>query len=212
MTLESWLPHVLLPGCPQILALDAIRSAAREFCQNTLAWQYTQDPVTVYVGEGEYAYEPPSSNAEVVQPVYGFFNGVSIPVKSQQEVAEHYPGVNWLTQTGTPRFVVHLTPRHANLVPIPDTRVINALTLRVALKPTLGATEIDDAVFEEHRDAIAWGAKSRLKMMSEQPFFNTDGARIDRQLFVAAMADERIRVWRGHGPAVLTARPRRKFA
>ena len=210
MKIEAWLPHVQLPGCPVSMALDAIRSAAREFCQNTLAWQYTQDAVTVYVGESEYPYEPPSK-ADVVQPMYGFFNGNKITVKTPQELSELYAG-NWMTMTGTPRHIVHLTPRHAKLVPAPDEKVVNALMVRIAIKPKLNATEIDDVVFDEYRDTIAAGAKARLKMMSGEPFYNVDGAKIDQQRFLSGMADERIRVWRGHGSGTLTARPRSKFA
>lgn len=210
--LTAWLPFVNIKNAPRLMVLDAIRMAAREFCAETLVWQCNQDPMTVYVGEGEYAFEPPTG-AEVVQAMRGWFNGAPIEPKSQDELDQIYRGSNWLTATGSPRYIVNLSRDYINLVPIPDEKVVSGLTLRIALQPTQDATVIDALLFERHREAIALGAKAKLKLMSEQPFFDAKGGALDNGLFMNKIADERIRGWRGHGSTNMTARnPFGKFA
>jgi hypothetical protein len=210
--LTAWLPYVLIPGAPQIMAIDAIRSALQEFCRETLVWNYTQDAITAYIGEAEYAYEI-LEETQVVQPLRGWFNGSPIEVKTPAELDAIYRGSNWMTATGGPRYLVALSRDCARLVPIPDEKVVAGLVLQVALEPADDATEVDDVLFTRHREAIAHGAKARLKSMTDKPFFDAKGATFEAGKFADKIATEKINFWRGHGSSNLTARnPFGKFA
>lgn len=210
--LTAWLPHVQLPQCPQIVAIDAIRQAARDFCERTFAWHYTQDPVSIYPNEPEYELEPPAG-AEVVRVLQAWLSDVPIPVRSTTELDRVYRTGSWMTAKGSPRHVVNLSRRVARLVPIPEERVTSGLRLRIAIKPDITATEICDEVFEQHRDAIAAGARARLQLMPSQPFSDAKQGAVDRALFEGAVADELIQFWRGFGVNGQTAHnPFGKFA
>lgn len=210
--LTAWIPYVQVPNAPRAMTIDAIRTAAREFCADTMTWQFTQDPVTVYVGEPEYVFEPPS-DAEAVQVWRAWYDGKPIELKTEAQLEDLFPGASWMTATGTPRYLVQLRLGAINVVPIPDVTKSNALILRIALQPTRTATEIDDDIFDHHRDSIAAGARAKLKLMKHEPFFDAEGGVYADKLFKDDMATERIRVWRGYGSVNLTARnPFGKFA
>jgi hypothetical protein len=210
--LTAWLPYVQLPSCPQMIAIDAIRQAARDFCERTFAWTHMQDAMTVYANEPEYELEPPD-NAEAVRVLEAWLSGAPIRVRSVDELNRIYRTNSWNTATGSPRHLVNLSRHTARLVPIPEERVVAGLVLRIAVKPTTDATEICDEIFDEFRDAIAAGARAILQLMPAQPFSSPKQGAIDRAMFESAVADELIQFWRGYGVNGQTAyNPHGKFA
>ena len=60
---ELYLPEVLVdvPGCPDIVAVNAVRNAAIDFCEKSQVWQYDfTAKVSLVAAQAVYALTPPT--------------------------------------------------------------------------------------------------------------------------------------------------------
>ena len=70
--MDQLLPDLLsaAPGCPEPLAINAIRRASVLLCEAG-AWPHTIDPITLQPGVPDYTLPlPPESEIELIQVVY----------------------------------------------------------------------------------------------------------------------------------------------
>jgi len=197
----SFLPEVLpaVPGCPQILAVDAIRKTAIDFCERGLAWLYNHDPLPSLANEGTYPFEPPTGSlvCEVRQAKY---NNIRLIPKTTEQLDEMYQ--NWQTETGTqPAYYTQIDEDNIILVPMPSSAISDALVMLVALKPTLDSTEVDDRIYQQHLIPISVGAKAKLMMMDGQPWTNEKKAAYLAGVYEEAVSKARYKASSGHGRA-----------
>ena len=152
-----------LPGCP-VAALDiAIRQAAIEFCEKSLAYKTSHNPISVISGTAEYAFQPPDQT--VVHVItYAKFDDTEL----QCRVGEYgISNQDWRSEEGTPKYIFGGMTA-LTLIPAPN--VDGTLTMIVALKPSPTADGIDDNIFNEYREAIVHGALARLMLSPKKPY------------------------------------------
>lgn len=186
----QFLPEVLpsVQGCSDILALNAIRNAAIEFCGSTMYWQETQDPVTLTAADLPYDFEAPTG-ANVIQPLSIRCNGSNVVPKSLDWLDANIP--NWATLVADyPSFYYQPNPNQMVLVGQPSTSV--DLTIRVAYIPARTATGVDQTLYQYYLEAIAFGALTRLCAVPGQPWTNPEVAQYSRAMFNNAMTDATI--------------------
>jgi len=196
----AFFDHVLpaVPGCPQPMAIDAIRRAAIEFCEKTLAWIYKHPAINVVAAQMAYPFVPPTG-AVVAKVLQAWHNDIKITPKTPDELNEIY--ANWLTIAGTPQYITQDDERNLLLVPTPSAALTAGLVLRVALKPTLASDDIETSIYEEYRDAIASGAKARLMLIKDKPYSDMELGALEMGLFNAAVADAKFKAQKGCGRA-----------
>lgn len=156
-----------LPGCPVVAVEVALRQSAIAFAEQSLAWKYDHPDIAVVAATADYAFVPPAG-AVVHAITYAEFSDKEIQTRASEF------GIrieDWRSQTGTPEYVLG-GATSLTLVPTPD--VSGTLKLEVALKPPPTATGIDDAMFNEFREAIVHGALSRLMLSPKKPY--SDGS------------------------------------
>jgi hypothetical protein len=185
-----------LPGCPFLMIDNALRQAAIAFCEQSLAWSYQHPDVSVVAATAVYAFVPPSG-AVVHAITYAEFADTAIECKAGES------GItidDWRNQTGTPTYVLG-GATSATLVPTPD--VAGTLAMTVALKPSPTATGIDDAMFNEYRDAIIHGALARLMLSPKKPYSNPSLATYHQQQFTILTGQAGMRQARNYTRAPL---------
>lgn len=198
----SWYDDVLpwVPGCPQSMALNVIRKAAIEFCDRSWAWIYYPAGINVVNGQMAYAFTPPA-NAVVTRTLQVWYDDEPIDPATPDELNALFQ--NWRTHTGTPQYHTQDDERNLLLVPTPDADLTGGLKMRVALKPTITAVDIETRIYEEHREAIASGAKARLMLMQKKPYSDPNQAVIEQDKFDSAINTTKIKIIKGFSRAPL---------
>jgi len=200
--LTAWYDDVLpsVPGCPQTMALDAIRKAAIEFCERSWAWIYNPAAANVVADQIAYAFVPPS-NAVVSKVLYVFHDGVPIYPRSTDQLDAMYQ--EWRATSGTPQYYTQEDERNLLLVPVPAAALTGGLKMRLSLKPKFDATDIESRMYEEYREAIVAGALSRLMMIPKKPYTDLATASVNKAIFDDMIATVRHKVQKGYARAPL---------
>lgn len=170
-----------LPGAPTAAVDVALRQAAIAFAEQSLAWRYSHPDVAVTSGNAQYAFVPPAE--AVVHAIhYAAFDGSEIATRVDESNVTIY---DWRNESGTPKYVFGGATT-LTLVPTPDAG--GTLSLEVILKPSVDATGIDDAIFNEFREAIVHGALCRLMLSPKKPYSDPALAAYHQQQFTIKTA------------------------
>lgn len=213
--LSDFMPKILqrLPNVAEPAAFDALREAAREFCQRTRSWRVDlsceadTNPIAVVPFS-----DTPNDNeltlpegAELVDLDILFFDGIKVDPKTAQWLDEKYPA--WRTddaENGVPRYVTQLAMNEFQLVPGFEEGDVKAY---VWLKPTTSCAEFPDFLFGHHYETIAMGAIGILMALPNQPFTNPDLAMYYSGRFEQAIGSVSAKQWKGQQRAALRVKP-----
>lgn len=167
MEWEAFLPRVrvYVSACPDELAIDHIKDAARDFCTRTLAWNYETDSMPSVAGVASYLVDI-DEGQEIVRveaidvdgEEYPVMNGPRARRLSRAGSSKRYASLNY----GTQEFVLSPAPATDGLPIVMD----------VAVKPAMDAPDFPDEL-AEHVKTIADGAIATLCAMPKQTW--TDG-------------------------------------
>lgn len=210
-TLDDFYQYVLpeVPGCPEITADVAIRSALIEFCEKSHVIQRNHDPVTILAGITDYELEPPTGQL-VVKVMRAWYRTLELDPAAPDSVpkAEVYntlfTGAD--KSRADPRVFLQKDERSISVFPIPKETVSNSLTMRVALKPTRVAATFEDVLFEDYAEVIASGAKYRLLSMANKPWTNGPASAANLTVFMSGVNAARSRAIRGNSRAEVKIR------
>lgn len=171
------LPHV--PGCLQIVAEDAIREAAIEFCDRTMVFKRDLTIDAIAGGTGLYdmsalleaQFPADGAQLEIVSIQEGSFNATPLDPATDAELKFQY-GVNWATTTGLPRFFNMKDENTARFAPISDTALAAGFAISVAVVPSQDAAIVDAFLWTTYRKEIARGALAALMQSPKKPYTN----------------------------------------
>lgn len=169
------LPRVLpqTQPCPGVMALDAVRQVAVDFCTRAEIWR---DVLTERVFPGASAIDLPLERDTALVRV----------VELRLDGAVLSPGDDFTA-----------SPRAVDLAFDPP----RELTARIAvvLRPSRLATRLPEEMLEEWGDVLAFGALAKLKSMSgpHVAWSDPQGAALNLQLYEQGVARAGIRVLRG---------------
>ena len=180
MTLiETWFPYVLpsVPGCSDLLAIQAIRSAAIKFCTKS---DLIQRVITADCTSGveDYVITPPTDMTLQRVLSVSWSGNVLIPASPDlivQDVVLRGIAVGTGTPaTGNPTWFFQKTPTDPgfSLYPIPNATLTLGLTVKVSFTPSNAATTLDDNLYVNWVEDIANGAIALLMLMPGQQFTN----------------------------------------
>lgn len=169
--IEEFLPKVLpyAPGCPEPTAIEHLRNAAIEFCEETKLWRFDD---TLETGDDPNVVCTPSG-AVIHQIERCDFNGKRLEPASVGFLDDAHP--DWRSDEfrldGVPRFFTQVCPDTVRVVPHQQGR----LKVFLRLKPAEDAEQLPDFIATQHRSLIGWGALASILMVPGQPF--TDPSR-----------------------------------
>ena len=208
--LNNVLPHV--PGCPEFAAVNAVRNAVIEFCEKSFILTRDHDPITVVEKVVDYDLEPPTGYLVVkVMKAWLEHNPLDPLAPDFVRDAAVYNRLfsSYQAAGSTPRVFLQKEERSISLWPVPEKKYSNGLTLRVALKPLRTSISVEDLIYEDYAEAIAYGALSRLLMTPKQAFTDVEMAAVNKGLFTQAINTARQRATHGHARANLSVQLRR---
>lgn len=189
---SAWSPEVLpwAPGAPDGLIVQAVRSAAREFCERTRAWVLWLDPATAGEGVGqELDFELPSKT-ELVRIEQVTVDGRPLDIDHYREAPADpalFEGDGKAAMAKDTK-VLALTGNWAGA---------EAVQVQVSLMPAEDSVSMDTTVASRFRDAIASGARFELLSLPGVPFSNERVAGQQRDLFEKAIAAASVRAYMG---------------
>lgn len=213
MTPEDFLPDVMIdvPGCPEPVAVNALRHALEEFCRKSLWWTADISPIDVIAGVHTYDLVSPVIDTVVAGILRISHDGHKLDPMSEDWLDNEWPRVITLypsltTTRATPwdqvtsdiaQVFLQPTPRTVRLIGIPTTDLTGGITAKVGIAPTATSTEVDDTL-ADYREAIANGAKYRLLMQPNKEWTDRDGAPAYKTLFDASVSEAKSLRLRSH--------------
>lgn len=180
---ENFLPEVLpyARDCPEVVAINAVRNACIDFCDQSLWLLYHHDPIDVVAGESTYELDLPDGTT-TARILDAWYDSTPLAPIGEDDLKSMFYS-DWRDALGEPRFYTHLDPSELVLAPIPQEDADEALAMIVALRPTRDSVEVDDTLYERWAEWIGWGARARLHDIPAQPFTDPAMAMKARQMF-----------------------------
>ena len=185
--------------CPIPIVKDAVRWAATEFCKKSTTWRVTLDPIDIAADQAAYALTGPDGTV-VSEIITAWYDGREILPKTEKQLKTLDD--EWRDIEGTPEYYVLLSPRVMTLTPYPADDLTDGLELRVALKPSITATTIDDTIYEDYYETIGAGALGRLLLQQGRPWYNASLATFYREQFEQETNAAKGLVDNSHSPRV----------
>lgn len=203
----NFLPEVMpqVPMCSDLVALNAVRNSAAEFCERTVFWQETQDAFTATSATFPYDLEAPSG-ARVSQVLAVLVNGVAIQPTTLDVLDTSVP--NWrTTDADSPQLYYQVNPYTMGVYPAIKTGSTAQVQLRVALAPSRTATGVEEFIYQLYAEVIAAGALWRLMEMPAQPWSNPTTGAFYRSKFQQGVTDATIDANKTFGRSQLMVSP-----
>lgn len=194
----QFLPEVLpyIHDCPQLVAVNAIRNAAAEFCEKSHYWQLDIDPMGVEAGQGNYIVPCPEGTV-FVDVKMGWMNGRQVTPKSVEELGRMFRTVDWRSMTGVPAYITRVTGTEVILVPRPHATQLDGLTMRIVVAPSRTSVSIEADIFERFLEPIAKGARARLHATPGQPYYDMQLSVLYQREFLVAIGEAKIKANKG---------------
>lgn len=210
--LFSWvLPDV--SGCPEIAAVQAIRDATIQFCEQSLIHQADHDPVSVVAKIPDYDLESPATATRITKVMKVWYKGSELTPAAPDQIRD--PAVynqrigGYETSYSQPRFFIQKDSATISLLPIPDQTLASAVTMRVALVPLRTSTQCADFLFEQWPEEIAAGAIARLQDSANRAYSNPKLAALANARFMVGINSARQKAVRGYNRSSLSVQLRK---
>lgn len=187
-------------GCPDPVMDLAIRSTIIDFAEKSLVLQQDLDPITTIPNISDYDLEPPRDHL-VTKIMKVWFKGQELDAESPDEIktpSVYNRNSGYLVNKGDPRFYLQKDPRTISFYPVPEFTERQAITIRVALKPTRAAATFDDIFLEEYAETIAHGALMRIFLSPGKVYSNEKQAMAHNSLYMAGLNVARTRAQNGN--------------
>jgi hypothetical protein len=169
---SAWLPDIVIdvPGAPNIAIERQVKLTVIDFLERSHWLQRTTGLLDITGGASERSFPVGvvSATERVLKILKAWIDGKPVDVLGPGDVDDDWP--DWKTQVGSPQYIVRERDDTYYVVPSPSDLWTGGLRLKVAVGLLETATECDDSIRVEWRDAIAAGAKARLMRMENKPW------------------------------------------
>jgi hypothetical protein len=163
-------PHV--PGAPPVVVDEAIRDSAIEFCTRSLRWVFDHGLISLKKNVKKYYLSSPECT-DIEQEISVVY----------EENTDWIPGTHYTLNEDKDAILLETAPGADNS---------KALAVKLAIKPSTDATDMDRRVFDDFYKAIAAGAVSLLKVQPDKPWSDLAGSQVDATMFVGGVIKGRI--------------------
>lgn len=196
---EVFLPEVMpyVHDVPEVVAVQAIRNACIQFCEETHYLQENLDAMNGVENVGDYDLDANDSNYKVVEIMQAYYGDQLLIPKAQEELNQIYRTSNWEDLKGNPYYYFRPRASVIRLVTKPIITEVNKLKVKAAIAPKRSSTMVDDEIFERFLEYIAHGARARLYNTPNQPYYDPKTAMEYTKRFNDEMAEVRTRVYKG---------------
>ncbi len=199
VTYDNFLVEVMpyVRDVPEIVAIQAIRNACIEFCQETLYIQENLDPMAGISTIGIYDLEPNDGTYKIADIIEVWYGDAFLVPKSIEQLTRIYRSTNWNTLGGNPYYYFRPSSQEIQLVPYPQVTEAGKIRIRAALTPSRTSTGVRSEIYERFLEDIAYGARARLYNTPNQPYYDLKTSLIYLKRFNDVIADVRTQVNKG---------------
>ena len=197
--LDYIMPHV--PGCLVDIAKHELRNTIIDFCERTLILQRDIDNISVVKGQIDYDLDPPTGYKVCKIMKAWYLSNELIPTAPDMVAAPQVYNQSMTdapSQNGIPGGYIQKDNETFSVYPAPAESVANAITMRVALKPTRTSTSIEDFLFEDYAEVIAKGTLKRLMLQPAKTYSNNEMAVANNVMYEQGINSARQRSTRGY--------------
>jgi hypothetical protein len=204
---EMFLPEVMpwARACAEMVAIQAIRNAAIEFCSRTNWWKYEPAPIFFVPDQTDYDVAIPDGT-HLVLLLQAYNDRRRIYIRTSDQLA-HSHVLDWRTiDASQASTITQLNATQIRILPVPnaDTLQETGLSLLVALAPSRTSTGVLTEIYEHYAETIAQGALARLYSQMETPYSSPQAMTVARQMFNAGVDDARAEANRAYGRVGIT--------
>jgi hypothetical protein len=191
---EAFLPNLTqyVPDVPELVALNAVRNAAIEFCERTLIWQFDVDAMLAIKDVSTYEIDA-SAGVKFVDVMFGYYDDKLLVPRATDELTRLFRWKDWRTMKGEPAYITRLTAKEVIVVPTPD-KAGPKISVRAAFAPTRDASGVGVDVFENYVEIVCHGARARLYNTPGQPYYDKNSALEFDRRFRAGISEVRVMV------------------
>lgn len=207
--LDAVMPDV--PGATNTVVEAAIKNTIIAFCEKSLILQRDHDPLSTIQGVKDYDFEPSTSEL-VVKVMRAWFKSSELVPLAPDDIGrpeiynDTFAGAD--TTQSDPQYFLQKDERTFTLYPTPSATIGNAITMRVAFKPTRASTTVKDVLYEDYFEVIGHGAKYRLMSSIGKPYYNQAGAAAELAQYTVGVNAATQKAVRGHVRSDLSVRQR----
>lgn len=212
---EDWLDDLMphLPGAEQPLIEHYLRSAARKFFTDSLAWQVPIEAISLEAGEASYEISFDADEGEAVKIVGSVLwatKTTRITGATRAQLRDLYGDYTLADPVAVPKYFTSDDAFSVLLIPPPAAALADAVTGMVAVRPVREATGLADEMALRYHDEIANGALSLLLSIPKKPWTDQALAGDKRAMFNVAIGQASANGASGQGSAPLRSRPQNR--
>jgi hypothetical protein len=199
VTYDNFLIEVMpyVRDVPEVVAIQAIRNACIQFCQETRYIQDNLDSMSGISGISKYDLEPNDGTYKIADVVEVWYGDSFLVPKSIEQLTQIYRSTNWNTLGGNPYYYFRPSSQEIQLVPYPQVTEAGKIRIRAALTPSRASTGVKEEIYERFLEDIAYGARARLYNTPNQPYYDLKTSLEYLKRFNDVMADVRTQVNKG---------------
>lgn len=175
-----------LTGCTTFAAQNELRRAAQQFCEESGAWRVTMDPATLVADVSVYDFDL-TKQMELVKFLSATLDEDDMLVLNAGQSAG---GAIAIKALNSRTFEVYPDPAGGEI-----------LTMKAIVKPSEASTGIDDDLFAQYAESIAYGARARLMMKKDKPYTDHALAAVNHDLFKSAIGAAKIKTAKAYSSA-----------
>lgn len=190
--------QTLMEGAPHPTIEQAIKRTVIDFCARSWVWKFLAEPMDVLAGVSTYELEPEVSS-DITMVMNVAYDGKNLTNKSPDWLDQNTPG--WRTVQETPRYFTQVDTEQIILAGVPNSTLRGALLVTAALQPSNTSKDFPKWLFNQHRDALATGALSRLMLMPGKPWTDLPTGSDLRSTFESTIGNARANAVMGLGRA-----------
>lgn len=206
------LVKINLPGCPESVVDNAIKTACIDFCNRSLVWQQAVEAGSIIKGERTYNFNFGGNEYVIAAPLVLIINDRTItpprqiPVSKSNRMDLDKFTPNWRTiESEYPSGYFMENASALVLVGTPTKNIPNGLHLLCAVKPKRTATTLPDFIYETWADTIADGALAILYAMTGKIWARPELVTHHARKFRASISRAKSKAYKSWVPQSLTA-------
>lgn len=177
-----------LRGCTSFAAANELRRATQEFCDRTKVWRVSLDATTTNAKEDTYDFEIEEEMLLVK---------VMSAKLDEQDLKILLPDDD--IRTGGALLVLDHTQFLLTTQPAARQKVY----IKAIMKPSELATGVEDYIYDQYAEKIAYGAKARLQSLADRPYSHPALAQENQERFETAIANVIMRTAKANSSAPL---------
>ena len=191
--MKDVLPYV--PGCPDTMVENALRSSSIELCEKAAVYTKELDAISTVSGIYEYEFGQPAGT-KVDKIIWAMYDGRDLEAITPRGLAAQKPKWRDGNNNSTPEHFLQISPEAFWLIPIPDTTNATGILMNVSLKPSRSSNNILTQIADDYRDGIIFGALYRLLRMPARDWWDPHAAGDYAGLFRQTVEDAEIKARR----------------